>query len=75
MCGEKYMMKSLKIRTPYQMFSNRRDGRQILGREELPTGGGGKLQRKSLFGRRRHRGEDNIKFVIRKWDGVWNGLM
>jgi len=35
----------------------------------------GKPERKRPCGRPRHRWEDNIKMIFRKWDvGVWTGL-
>jgi len=66
--GEKYIMRSLKIRTLHQILfgiSNRGDGRDKYWVENrCRQGVVGKLQRKCLLGRRRHRGEDNIKLVI-----------
>jgi len=69
-CGGNYKIKSLKIRTLHQILfgiSNREDGRDNYWVENrCRQGVVGKPQRKSLLGRRRHRGEDNIKLVTQE---------
>jgi hypothetical protein len=34
----------------------------------------GKPEEKRPLGRPRRRWDDNIKWIFRKWDGVWTGL-
>ena len=34
----------------------------------------GNSEGKRHFGRHKHRCDDNIKMILRKWNSVWNGL-